>query len=54
MPASRGPCFGHALDPGRVQFGAAIGVDEFAAVDAGGIGQLHHAGIDGTMRRLMP
>ena len=36
----------HPVQPGRVQLVALIFVDEFVAVDAGGIGQLHHAGVD--------
>jgi len=45
LPAATG-FGGHAVQPGRVQFVALIFFDEFAAVDPGGIGQFHHAGID--------
>jgi hypothetical protein len=45
LPAAPG-LGGHAVQPGRVKLVALIFVDEFAPVDAGLIGQLHHARID--------
>jgi hypothetical protein len=45
LPAAPG-LFRHPFQPGRVEFLAAIGVDEFAPVDPRLVGELHHLRID--------